>query len=176
MRRTTGSILSLMLTMSMFGGLATTAALPAAAAIRPDCASDHNLMRVHRRLDGAIDNLSHDQRDYGGHRVSAMRDLQAARTELIAAESYARTTDHDNAACFTTSGSTGGSDRNWGHRGQGGSNSNIWGVRRWVENLIDQLQRDERDYGGHRVTAINDMQQARNELVAAEAYAKAHGY
>lgn len=149
-----------------FTGWATSA--PASAQVRPDCSSDRNLMHVHRRLDGAVDQLSHDQHDYDGHRVEAMNDLQRARGELVAAEQYARYTDRDNPACFAARGGTGGSDANWGDRGQPGSNQNLLGVRRWVEGMIDQLQRDERDYGGHRVAAIGDMQQARTELIAAE--------
>ena len=151
-------------------GFAGSAAAPAGAAIRPDCSSDHNLMHVHRRLDGAIDQLSHDQHDYDGHRVSAMNDLQNARNELVAAERYAENNDRDNPRCFTTSGGTGGSDVNWGERNQRGSNENIWSVRNWVERMIVQLNHDERDYGGHRVAAINDMQQARTQLLAAEKF------
>ena len=37
----------------------------APAMARTDCSSNANLAHVHRRLDGAIDQLSHDQRDYG---------------------------------------------------------------------------------------------------------------
>ncbi len=136
--------------------------------IRPDCGSDRNLARVHRRLDGAIDQLSHDRRDYDGHRVAAMNDLQSARQQLVAAEQYAQYNDRDNPACLRSSANTGGTDANWGLRGQRGSNENLLGVRRWVEGMIDQLQRDERDYDGHRVAAISDMQRARGELVAAE--------
>jgi outer membrane murein-binding lipoprotein Lpp len=150
--------------LALFVALASTA--PAFA--RPDCSSNANLWHVHRRLDGAIDQLSHDQRDYAGHRVAALNDLQNARGQIMAAEQYAVNVDHDNPACFRASGSTGGSDRHWGMRGQGGSNANIIGVRRWVERLINQLQSDQRDYGGHRVAAIDDMQAAREQLVAAE--------
>jgi hypothetical protein len=59
-------------------------------------------------------------------------------------------------------------------RGEFGSTKNIHVVRRRVERLIDMLQHDQRDYGGHRITAINDLQQARNELLQAEQYDKAH--
>jgi len=36
-----------------------------------------------------------------------------------------------------------------------------------VEIAIDQLQRDQRDYGGHRQQAIDLMQQARIQIIAA---------
>src|SRR5579872_2354784 len=148
--------------------LAVAFACAAPALARPDCSSNANLWHVHRRLDGAIDQLQHDQRDYAGHRVAAINDLQSARSQIIAAEQYAVNVDRENPACFRASGPTGGSDVNWGMRGQGGSNSNVMGVRRWVENMIDQLQSDQHDYGGHRVAAINAMQAARSELIAAE--------
>ena len=137
---------------------------PAPALAKPDCSSNANLWHVHRRLDGAIDQLSHDQHDYAGHRVAAVNDLQNARNELVAAEQYAVNTDHDNPACFQMRGGTGGSDYNWGSRGQGGSNVNLVNVSRWVGRLISQLQSDQRDYVGHRVNAINDMQAARQQL------------
>jgi hypothetical protein len=133
----------------------------AVAQARNDCASNSNLAYVHRRLDGAIDQLQHDQRDYSGHRVAAINDLQNARNELVAAEQA-------DPGCDRAGGPTGGSDANWGRRGQGGSNRDVAYVRTWVENMIDQLQRDNHDYSGHRLAAISDMQRARYQLLAAE--------
>ena len=46
--------------------------------------SDTNLQRVHRHLERIIDELQHDQHDYCGHRVAAIGQLQAARTEIEA--------------------------------------------------------------------------------------------
>ncbi len=151
-----------------FGSVAAPLTASAQQRVRPDCSSDRNLARVHRRLDGAIDQLGHDQHDYDGHRVAAMNDLQGARQQIVSAEQYAQYNDRDNPACFRSNVNPGGSDADWGDRGQGGSNQNVLGVRRWVEGMIDQLQRDERDYGGHRVAAIDAMQRARGELLAAE--------
>ncbi|GAC1356815.1 MAG: hypothetical protein NVSMB31_17350 [Vulcanimicrobiaceae bacterium] len=59
-------------------------------------------------------------------------------------------------------------------RGERGSRHNIASVRRHEEKLIDQLQRDRHDYGGHRVQAIELMQQARAQLLLAEQYDQAH--
>jgi hypothetical protein len=61
-------------------------------------------------------------------------------------------------------------------RGEGGSARNIVLVKNRLERLIDELQRDRRDYGGHRVAAIADMQQARGELQAAITYDATHGH
>jgi hypothetical protein len=158
--------------LALFAGLVMSA--PADA--RTDCSSNANLAHVHRRLDGAIDQLQHDQRDYGGHRVDAIDDLQNARTQLVQAEQWAANDDRESRACMRAYGSTGDSDANWGTRGQGGSNRDIWYVRSWVENMIDQLQRDQHDYDGHRIAAINAMQAARTQLVDAEQYVKSRGY
>jgi hypothetical protein len=61
-------------------------------------------------------------------------------------------------------------------RGQYGSNRNMWNVDSQIRNAIGQLQHDDRDYGGHRAQAIDDLQAARNQIVAAEQFARQHGY
>ena len=151
-----------------------TAAAPASA--ETDCRSNQNVWQVHRRLDGAIDQLQHDDRDYGGHRAIAVADLSRARQQLVAAEQYAVRHDGDDAGCFRAFGSDGGSDFPWGLRSQGGSNRDLWHVRAWVDGLIAQLNRDNRDYGGHKAAAIRDMQGAANQMLAAERFAFDHGY
>jgi inosine/xanthosine triphosphate pyrophosphatase family protein len=59
-------------------------------------------------------------------------------------------------------------------RGERGSGHNLMLVRRRLEKLIDELQRDQRDYGGHRIAAIDAMQQARAQLDEALEYDRAH--
>lgn len=59
-------------------------------------------------------------------------------------------------------------------RGDTASDRNLRAVRRHLEHLIDQLQRDQRDYDGHRVAALNDLAQARAQLDAALQYDRAH--
>lgn len=49
-------------------------------------------------------------------------------------------------------------------RGEVGSARNLKKVEYMLERLIDQLQHDQRDYGGYRVKAIAAMQQARADL------------
>jgi hypothetical protein len=61
-----------------------------------------------------------------------------------------------------------------GLRTERGSRLNIRHVRQRLETLIDELQRDQRDYGGHRIDAINLMQQARAQLIQAEQWDAAH--
>lgn len=58
--------------------------------IRPDGRSNANLRYVRQTIDRDIATMQHDQRDYGGHRVAAIKDLQNARAEINAAEQYDR--------------------------------------------------------------------------------------
>ncbi|MBV9150069.1 MAG: hypothetical protein JO024_09390 [Candidatus Eremiobacteraeota bacterium] len=59
-------------------------------------------------------------------------------------------------------------------RGERGSARNIYRVRIRLERLIDQLNNDQHDYGGHRVQAIQFMQQARQQLLLAEQWDLQH--
>lgn len=52
-------------------------------------------------------------------------------------------------------------------RSDRGSDASLRTSRRRLETIIDQLQRDRRDYDGHRVKAIEDLQMARGEIDAA---------
>jgi hypothetical protein len=53
-------------------------------------------------------------------------------------------------------------------RGEGRSNHNVRMVRKHLEHVIDELQHDQHDYGGHRVKALDLLNQARQELLLAE--------
>jgi hypothetical protein len=53
-------------------------------------------------------------------------------------------------------------------RGETRSNRNIRQVRRHLEHVIDELQHDQHDYAGHRVKALDLLNQARQELLLAE--------
>lgn len=59
-------------------------------------------------------------------------------------------------------------------RGQGASNYNIRREKQRLERIIDALNKDDRDYGGHKANAMKLLQQARVELQAAVDYEAAH--
>ncbi len=59
-------------------------------------------------------------------------------------------------------------------RGDNGSDQSLRVARRRLETLIDQMQRDRRDYDGHRVKAVEDLQMARGEIDAALQYDNHH--
>ena len=48
------------------------------------------------------------------------------------------------------------------------SNHNIHAIRKHLERVIDELQHDQHDYAGHRVKALDLLNQARQELLLAE--------
>ncbi len=85
------AVTALILSLSMFGaGAAFTASAQAqnAPALRGEYGSARSIIRVKSRLEGLIDQLQRDQRDYGGHRVAAIAEMQRARGELQAAIDY----------------------------------------------------------------------------------------
>jgi hypothetical protein len=61
-----------------------------------------------------------------------------------------------------------------GMQGEYWSNRNVSRTRIKLEHVIDELNRDQHDYGGHRAKALDLLRQARQELLAAEAFEKAH--
>ena len=86
-------VASVLLSLSMFGaGAAFTSAANAQtiAAARSEYGSARNLLRVRARLAALIDQLQRDQRDYGGHRIAAVANMQQARAQLDQAIEYDR--------------------------------------------------------------------------------------
>jgi hypothetical protein len=134
--------------------------------------SNMNLERIADRIQRQIAFLNHDDRDYGGHRVNAIRDLRAAHDQLKAAEAYAMS--HGYGTSGANPGPVGGPRPGGWRRWEWQSDSNLATVRAHLQQMIARLQRDSRDYGGHRVAAVTDMQAAVNELGFALQYAQAH--
>ncbi|MDQ6780248.1 MAG: hypothetical protein M3Z37_03715, partial [Candidatus Eremiobacteraeota bacterium] len=123
-------------------------------------ASDKNLRWARYSLEVNIDMLQRDQHDYHGYRLQAIGKMQAAREQLVQALAYDRSADQRNAAMTRTRGIPidNRSDRD------------LLVVRSHIEAIIDALQRDNHDYGGHRVAAIGLLQQARQDIVIALRY------
>ena len=147
--------------------------------------SDQNLQFVNGNIEAAIDRLSGDRHDYGGHRATAIDDLQQARGDIQSALAYDRS--HDNTR--GVAGGAGGGVLPIGSHplpnqplpgaaapaiSQGASNDSIADVRNHVETAIDALQRDRHDYGGFREKAIDRLQAARSELLQALQFEHAH--
>ena len=132
--------------------LASTAAATAmvnaadeAAFERSQEGSDRNLNYVRTYLERALDMLRRDRADYGGYRVKAIHDLEAARDQIGTALRQDTRTEQPGVA----------------------SDSNIRYTRGYIARGITMLQQDQRDYGGHRAAAVEAMQAADNDLVLA---------
>ncbi len=129
------------------------------AAALPGPQSDNSLRWARSRVERDLDMLQRDRHDFNGHRVQAVEDLQDARNQLILGLSYDNNHDRwqssPNAAAVNPANQARGSDANLSY------------VRYDVEHVIDVLQRDDGDYGGHRVDAIARLQQGREQIVDA---------
>jgi len=135
----------------------------------PPGRSDANMRWAAARTERDIDFLQQDQRDYDGHRANAVADLQAARAQIGLGLAYDAGSESKIAALKAAMNRIAP-----GLRGDCGSDSNLKNVRRDVEQTIDVLQRDNTDYGGHRIAAVGDLQQARQQIVAALIYDATH--
>ena len=120
-------------------------------------ASNDNLQFERTQVESAIDALNRDRDDYGGFKERAIDKLQAARSELEAA------LDFVNRPGVQRGGS-----------GQRVSDANLRFVDEHVQAAIGRLEADRADYGGHRVAAISDLQNAENFIKQALAFDASH--
>lgn len=132
--------------------------------------SNGSIAKAANRVGMMISALQKDDKDYGGHRVTAISDLTNAQNELNAAAQYA-----DSHGYGSPGGANGGPEKNEPkHHAQSRSNYQIAHVQQSVEKMITHLQADDKDYGGHRANALNWLNQANTELTAAVQYEQSH--
>jgi len=134
--------------------------------------SDQNLRYTRAYIERSLDMLSHDQSDYGGHRVAAIGDLNTAKADLTSALQFDTNPDDRVVPTALRPADT---DIAAFERGQFASNENIEHTRTIVERSIAMLQQDAHDYGGFRVKAIGALSAARDQLTDALQYFSAHG-
>jgi hypothetical protein len=125
--------------------------------------SDDNIRYVRGYIARGISMLNQDQHDYNGHRAAAITDMQAADADLLAAIRADRADESIPAVAALPAPTD-------LVRGQGASNNNIRYVRDEVEHAIDMLDKDQHDYSGYRVKAIDQLHDARQQLLAALKY------
>lgn len=128
--------------------------------------SDSNMRWAGFRLEENNDMLNNDRHDYGGYRVRAIRLFQRARQQITLGLRF------DNR----TSAATGirPDSQMVSLRGLCASDINLNVVRRNVEHIMDVLQRDNSDYGGHRVAALRLLAAGREMLKDAIQYDATH--
>ena len=140
------------------GAMALLMNLPlGAAAAVPGTQSDQSLRWARSRVEYDIYMLQRDQHDYDGHRVKAIEAFQAGRSQLDLALAY--DAGRESFAPFGVTDGVAASGFN--------SDANLAYVRHDIERVLDVLQRDDTDYGGHRADAISRLQDGREQIVDA---------
>ena len=128
--------------------------------------SDSNMRWARTRIEQNIDMLQRDQRDYGGYRASAIAALQDARSQISLGLAY----DNGREDVPPPAGFARPDADMYYVRPGGPSDLNLAAVRHNLDNIMDVLQRDSGDYGGHRVDALQRLAQARERLSSALRY------
>ena len=150
--------------MCLAGAPAAMAAPQIHTVAAGDNTRDSNLRWARQRVEQNIDVLQRDRHDYGGYRVRAIAFFQQAREQLTLGLQYDIRREHTlpRAALMRPDAET-------VHflPGDKASDANLRAARRNTEKVIDVLQRDRADYGGHRVAAIKLLGEGREMLSAA---------
>jgi hypothetical protein len=137
-----------------------------AQAKEPQKQSNSQLKLAIAALDSAKTTLQKANHDYGGHRVKAIKAINAARTQLTAALKFE-----------TGKGKVGakpGKDGKGGEN-QGVSNSQLAQSIAVLRETKVVLEGANHDYGGHRVKAIKAINTAIDQLQTALKYEKGKG-
>jgi len=132
--------------------------------------SDSNMRWAYNHIENNIEFLQNDRRDYGGYRVRAISLFQQARQQILLGLRY----DNGREDVPPPAGFVRPDKDMVALRSDCASDANLNVVRRNVEHIIDVLQRDLGDYGGHRVKAISLLQQGRESLKDAIQYDDTH--
>lgn len=122
--------------------------------------SDSNMRWALRQIERNIDMLENDRGDFGGFRVKAISQFQQARQQIILGLRF----DNGREDLPPPAGFVRPDKDMVFVRSDCASDANLNVVRRNVERIIDVLQRDLPDFGGHRVKAISLLQQGRESL------------
>jgi len=132
--------------------------------------SDSNLGWARRRVEENLDMLQRDRHDYGGYRVRAIALFQQAREQLTLGLKF--DTGREN---LMSSRAVARPDAEMVYlRGDCASDINLNVVRRNIEHIMDVLQHDNGDYGGHRVAALRLLASGREMLKDAIQYDSTH--
>jgi len=132
--------------------------------------SDTNLQWARRRVEENIDMLQRDRHDYGGYRVRALALFQQAREQLTLGLKF----DKSRESLMSSSTFARPDAQMVYVRGDCASDANLNVVRRNIEHIMDVLQHDNGDYGGHRVAALKLLASGREMLKDAIQYDSTH--
>ena len=132
--------------------------------------SDSNMRWAYNHIERNIDFLQNDQHDYGGYRAKAVSLFQSARQQIVLGLRF----DNGRQNAPPPPGFSRPDKDMVVLRPECASDANLNVVRRNIEHIIDVLQRDLGDYGGHRAKAISLLQQGRESLKDAIQYDNTH--
>jgi len=123
----------------------------------------HDLRWVTGRVGTAVLTLQKETREYGGHRAAALEYLRNAHSELRAAEEFAGANGYQYGDLGyyppnNTSGFRAGVQAN---------DRAVYNAQQHAQTWIATLQRESRDFGGHKENAIGWLQRAETELTLA---------
>jgi hypothetical protein len=160
--------------------LATATLQPIFAAAPPPVApngaaltqSNQTLDAMAARINQDIHALDGDDSDYGGHRIAAIARMQVAHREIAAAEQYAIA--HGRGAGAANPGGAAPMEGTGVQRQQGQSDANIEAVKNDLQVVLNQVNADSQDYGGHRVNAARALEDAIADLGKALEYRRTH--
>jgi hypothetical protein len=137
-----------------------SAALGARTKREPQRVSNFQLYEGLHVLQGTKLMLERADHDYGGHRVAAIKAIDAAEQQLrLALRSQHKRTP--------LGGKTGGKARGRQPEPQGISNLQLADAIVILERTRTLLQKADHDYGGHRVAAVRDIGAAIHQLQVA---------
>lgn len=130
-----------------------------------DGRSDSNLRWARQRVGENIEMLQWDRPDYNGHRARAIALFAQAQQQMSLGLAFdGGREDMAPPADFYRPAEVVGT------RGDRASDANVAAVRHNIEGVMDVLQRDNHDYGGHRVAALRLLDEGREQLSAALAW------
>jgi len=127
-------------------------------------ASNANLRFVDEHINTAISSLQNDRNDYGGHRIAAINDLQAASEDIASALAFDKSHPGETRVRNIAPVAPVIPNTAMGQISQRQSNASLQRARTNIEQSIDALSRDAHDFGGFRIKAIDELQAARTQL------------
>lgn len=157
----------------------------------PQKASNHQLVQAVHVLQSANLTLAGANHDYGGHRVKAIASVTKAEQELILALQFAK--NHKGGKAKDKGGKTKdkggkgkekGKAKDKGGKGKGNnpfpepqaiSDAQLHDSIPILRKTVHHLQKANHDYGGHRVAAIANLEEAIHQLHAALKFRKGKG-
>jgi hypothetical protein len=133
----------------------------------PQEKSNHQLEQTLRLLQAVNGTLKTADHDYGGHRLNGVKDSEAAMAQL----GRALASQHDAQKLPKGWKGSESGGKNWHPESQKLSNAQLAASIPVFQKAIQNLEKANHDYGGHRVKAIADLKTTMAQIETALKYA-----